>query len=148
MNNKKRFVLYFLIIFIMIGIIPIFSANAMEGFVPCGRSTDDLTTPGIDESTPCSLCHLFVLSKRIIDFVTINIIVPLGALMFIIGGVMLLNARGEPERIAKGKKILTTAVIGFLIISTAWLIVNTIIVFFTPAGSPFQNWGTIDCPVP
>jgi len=146
MNNKKIFVLYFLIIFILAGTIPIFSVEA-QGLVPCGRETDDPGTP-IDETVPCTLCHLFVLFKRIVDFVTINIIFPLAALMFVVGGVMLLTAGGGPRRIEKGKKILTAVVIGLVIILAAWLIVNTVIVFLTPAGSPFQAWHTIVCPVP
>ena len=117
------------------------------GLVPCGRTCDDPTTD-ICECCPCTLCHLFVLFKRIVDFVTINIIFPLAILMIVIGGVILLTAGGDPGRIGQGKKILKAAIIGVIIIIVAWLIVDTIIVLLTPAGSPFQAWYTINCPVP
>jgi uncharacterized protein HemY len=68
--------------------------------------------------------------------------------MIVIGGVMFLTAAGNPGRIETSKKILTSVVIGLLIIFLAWLIVDTIIMFMTKSGSPFQNWKTINCPVP
>jgi heme/copper-type cytochrome/quinol oxidase subunit 4 len=78
----------------------------------------------------------------------INIIFPLAALMFVVGGVMFLTAGGNPGRIGTAKKIVTAVVMGIVIILVAWLIVDTVITFITPAGSPFQSWHTIDCPVP
>jgi hypothetical protein len=117
------------------------------GLVPCDRSCDDPCTAEC-ECAPCTLCHLFVLAKRIIDFLTLNILFPLAVLMIVIGGVMFLTAAGDPGRIGTAKKILTSVVIGLVIIFLAWLIVDTIIMFITKSGSPFQNWTTIDCPVP
>ena len=118
----------------------------LGGLVPCGRNCNDPCTKEC-ECCPCTLCHLFVLFKRIVDFLTLNIIFPLAVLMIVIGGVMFLTAAGDPGRIGTAKKILTSVVIGLAIIFLAWLIVDTIIMFLTPAGSPFQNWSTIDCPV-
>ena len=61
---------------------------------------------------------------------------------------MFLTAGGDPGRIGGAKKILTATVIGLVIIFVAWLIVDTVITFLTPAGSPFQDWSTINCPLP
>ena len=50
------------------------------------------------------------------------------AIIFVIyGGFLFIMARGDPGKIAKGKKTLTTAVIGVAIAILATLIVNTII---------------------
>jgi len=116
------------------------------GLVPCGKNCDDPCTKSC-ECCPCTLCHLFVLFKRIVDFLTLNIIFPLAVLMIVVGGVMFLTAGGDPGRIGGAKKILTATVIGLAIILAAWLIVDTVITFLTPASSPFQNWSTIDCPL-
>jgi hypothetical protein len=117
------------------------------GLVPCGRMCDDPCTIEC-ECAPCTLCHLFVLAKRVIDFLTLNVLFPLAVLVIVIGGIMFLTAAGNPGRIETSKKILTSVVIGLLIIFLAWLIVDTIIMFMTKSGSPFQNWKTINCPVP
>jgi len=126
--------------------IPCPGGKCKGGLVPCGRSCDDPCTKEC-ECAPCTLCHLFVLFKRIVDFLTLNIIFPLAVLMIVVGGVMFLTAGGDPGRIGGAKKILTATVIGLAIILAAWLIVDTVITFLTPAGSPFQNWSTINCPV-
>jgi hypothetical protein len=116
------------------------------GLVPCGKNCDDPCTKSC-ECCPCTLCHLFVLFKKIVDFLTLNIIFPLAVLMIVVGGVMFLTVGGDPGRIGSAKKILTATVIGLVIILAAWLIVDTVITFLTPANSPFQSWETIDCPV-
>ena len=125
------------------------------GLVPCGRSCDDPTTE-IVESAPCTLCHLFVLFKRIVDFLTVNVVFPLTVLMFVVGGVIFLTAAGSPERITQGRNILTTAAIGLIIMLIAWLIVNTVLVSTTTGHLPRPGevgtilgkpWNKIECPV-
>lgn len=115
------------------------------GLVPCGRQSDDPDTP-LNECCPCTLCHFFVLIKKIIDFLTIDIAFPLLALMITAGGIMYLTSGGDPKRLNTAKTILKNAAIGVLIILCAWVIVDTLITFLTPANSPFQNWSTIQCP--
>ena len=122
-------------------------AELRGGLVPCGKSCNDPCTKEC-ECCPCTLCHLFVLFKKIVDFITIDVLFPLAVLMIVVGGVMFLTAAGDPGRIGTAKKILTSVIIGLVIVFLAWLIVDTIIMFITPANSLFQNWSTIDCPVP
>jgi len=117
------------------------------GLVPCGRHIDDPNT-NINETAPCSLCHIFVLIKRIIDFATGVIAFPILVLMIIVGGITWITAGGSESRISRGKEIIKTAVIAIIILLAAWLIIDTIIVFLTPAGALWQNWSTINCPVP
>jgi hypothetical protein len=88
------------------------------------------------------------LFKRIVDFLAKDVLFPLAVLMIVIGGVMFLTAAGDPGRIGTAKRILTSVVIGLLIIFLAWLIVDTIIMFITKSDSPFRNWNEIDCPLP
>jgi len=120
------------------------------GLVPCGRMCDDTNTD-ICECDPCTLCHLFVLFKRIVDFLAKDVLFPLAVLMIIIGGVMFLTAAGDPGRIGNAKKILTAVVIGLVIIFLAWLIVDTIIGVLVRTDNPFgmvlRNWSDIPCPI-
>jgi hypothetical protein len=125
------------------------------GLVPCGRMRDDFST-SIDESAPCSVCHIFVLTERIIKFLVLYIIIPFGILMIIVGGGMFLTSTGDLERIATSKKILKTAIVGLVIILSAWIIVNTVIFFLTEGRPPLpgevaqvlgQPWHEVFCPV-
>ena len=38
------------------------------GLVPCGRTADDPATTGLDEAAPCTVCHLIVGGKGVIDY--------------------------------------------------------------------------------
>jgi len=114
------------------------------GLVPCGRLINDPNT-AIDESAPCTLCHFFVLAKRVVDYAVVNILIPLAILMIVIGGTILLTAGGDPGRVSQGKQILKATLIAIAIVLAGWIIVDTIITVLTPAGSPFQDWSTITC---
>ncbi len=55
----------------------------------------------------------------------------LALLMFVVGGIMLMISGGNSENVDKGKKIITGAVWGIVIVFTSWLIVNFIIIALT-----------------
>jgi len=124
------------------------------GLVPCGRLVNDPNT-NIDETAPCTLCHLFVLLRRIVDFALTNIVFPLAILMTAIGSFFLLTSAGDPARVSQGKKLITTVVIGVIIILAGWLIVNTFLYFLTGEATPGgiatilgKPWHEFSCPVP
>ena len=112
---------------------PVFASA--DGLVPCGGENED----------PCTLCHLFVMLKRAIDF----LIAPPGGIVFIIatlmlvaGGVMFLVSSGEPDKIATAKKTMTNAILGLIIIFSAWLFIN---LFYSVMGYGWGEWNEIDC---
>lgn len=86
------------------------------GLVPCGEANN-----------PCTLCHLFQLISKIIDFVLKDLLLPLAILGFLIGGIMIITAGGSENQLEKGKSIIWSTVIGIFIAFAAWLIVDTII---------------------
>ena len=55
----------------------------------------------------------------------------LALLMFIYGGFIWMTSGGDKERVTKGRKTLTWAVIGLLVIFGAYIAVNTIITAIT-----------------
>lgn len=117
--------------------------------VPCGRNCDDPTTNN-NECCACNFCHIFLLIKRIIDFLS-----PMAAVvvvvMFLTGGIMFITAAGNPDKITKARKALTSAVIGFAIVLLSWSIVNIVIAFATGhvkggiATIYGMKWNEINC---
>ncbi len=148
---KKIFLIIFLILFFF-SLIPI---QTQAGLVPCGAKVDNPATPYIDESQPCTLCHIFVLFKNIIDFLLIptpvNGGVPLvpiiAGLMIGIGGFLFFFVAESPESVQKGTNIIKSTIIGLLIIYAAWVIVNA---FFGIIGvaewTGLKTWWQIPCP--
>jgi len=123
------------------------------GLVPCGRIIDDPTTL-LRESDPCTLCHIFVLVARVVQFLTKDVAFPLLVLMILIGGFFLLTAAGSISRIEQGKNIIKIAVIAIVLLLAFWVIINTVIFFMTggEVGGiatiiTGQPWNEIACPV-
>jgi len=100
--------------------------------VPCGTST----TP------PCTWCHLMQLIKNVIDFL-MYIVIPLAAVMIVVGGIFIMTAGGSTERVSKGREIVTAAIVGLLIALLSWLIIDTIIKII--AGGSFGPWNKLSC---
>lgn len=118
MKNSKFKIQNLLIIIILVGFF-LFSGTQIlaacpTGLVPCGTS-----------DCPCTFCHIFSLIDNVLDFVLFKLLLPVAALMFIIGGFFLLIARGDPQQFNRAKSILTATVIGLFIIFVAFIFVGT-----------------------
>lgn len=144
MENQKLRLLFLIIFLAVFGFFPLISLAA--GLVPCGG-------PGQD---PCRLCHFFVLFKNIIDFLLIPgplnsglPIVPLIAtVMMVVGGLMFYLGGASPGTLTKAKSLLTSVVIGLIIIYGAWVIINTFFMFIGVADwtGLKEGWWKIKCP--
>ena len=158
---SKKIVILLLVIFIGSLFFPVLAlagnykyGNDMvhyEGLVPCGKATSSLAriydkegniikeeeSPEI--AKPCEFCHLFVMLDGIIDFFMIQILPPVVVLMMVIAGIMFFFAGGNPALMLQAKKLITSVVIGVVIIFSAYLIVGTVL---TVAG--VQSWTTLD----
>lgn len=112
----KKFLIIILIFIVAAGFV--FGSTACAaGLVPCGG-------PG-DIYKDCELCHFIMMIKNIMDFL-VNTSFIVVSLMVAVGGIMYLTAGGG-SRIETAKKTITGALIGFVIIISSWLIVNSIL---------------------
>ena len=102
---------------------------------------------------PCTFCHFFVMLDGIIDFVLLQLVPVIAVLMLVIGGVMFALAGftewGLPFTFEQAKKLMTSVVIGLVIIFAAWLIID---LFFKVIGvvewTGLQSgWFSIKCPI-
>jgi predicted secreted protein len=83
------------------------------GLVPCGT-----------EGCPCQLCDLFAMITKIIGWFVGNIVLPVGALMLIIGGVMFMTSAGDPQKLERAKSLLKSTAIGLVIFFCGWLVIG------------------------
>lgn len=129
---KKFLFMNFLII---IALSPNLSSAA--GLVPCG---------GPGEAT-CSLCHLFQLFNNLIKEIFTWVVPTIAVLMLVYGGTMLIFGGGKPETLNQAKGIITSVIIGILIIFAAWIIVNTVLKAsgLIDSSSPLWKWYDIPC---
>ncbi len=152
---KKTKILFIVLIVLFVGCFLIASQASAQGLVPCGR-TEDVPSTAIDESAPCSLCHFFILIEIILEFVFFKLTPPLALLMLIIGGGMFILAAGNPTTIITARKIITSVLIGIVIIYGAFFLIGIFlssIHLATWTEQMYSQWWnqgifTIDCDVP
>lgn len=96
----------------------------------------------------CNICYLAVTAINIANFLIYDAALPAAAALVAIGGIMLLISGASEERRTLGKKMLTSTLIGIIIVLVAWLAVDTVMKIFTGTigftDSPAQlntEWG-------
>jgi len=124
------------------------------GFVPCGRKADDLDTSNC-ECCPCTLCHAFLVFKRITDFLIKDLFFPLLVLAIIIAGILHVFGAIRITDITKAKAVLTAGAIGTMVIFTSWMTINFFLYFMihekTNEGIATifsEPWSEISCNYP
>jgi hypothetical protein len=134
---QLRKILFF-IIFLIILVFPLISRAA--GLVPCGGEREN----------PCTLCDFFLMFQGIVNFFLFNIVLIVAVLMLVIGGFLFFFAGGSPSSLSRAKSVITSTVIGLIIIYTAWLIINTffVIIGVSDWTGLAGGWFKIDCIIP
>lgn len=107
-----------------------------DRLLPCG--------PGTGED--CNICHLFELIDNVLQFAMFKIVPVLAGLMLIIGGVWFYFSGASEENRRRARAILTSVVIGIVLILSAWIVVNTILVE-TGIVEGGSLWYDIDCSI-
>lgn len=79
----------------------------------------------------CTICHMAVGIINLTNFLMKDIAFPAAVLLVTVGGIMLLVSGPSEPRRTLAKQILTSTVIGLIIILLAWIGVDTIIKVLT-----------------
>lgn len=135
MKTGKKIIVLTVLVFVFV---PVFAhAVSWWPLVPCGTSVNP---------APCNQCDLLRLLKNIIDFVLIGLMPPAAAILFVWGGFLILMGGANPGWITQGKSIFWNTAIGVAIISSSWLITNTIVRSLA-ADNIAPEWWKFECRV-
>jgi len=114
MKKNKLIIILALSVFV---ILPAFALA--DGLVPCGGHGEPA----------CSLCYLYVLAQKVMNFLAYTIAPTVAILVVAYGGFMILTAGSNPSNKQAGYKAIKAAIIGILIVFGAWIIVNEFLLF-------------------
>jgi hypothetical protein len=122
----------FAIICLSLFLIPSYSYAFMGcdiTIVPCG--TDENDDGEISGGEMCQFSDIFILVNNILVYVMTCLAPIVSAIMLIFGGFYYMIAGVNPGKLEEGKKIITAAIVGLVIIFVAWILLNT---FLTSMG--------------
>ncbi|MDO8430199.1 MAG: pilin [bacterium] len=107
------------------------------GLVPCtgfNKNTGELD---------CTLCSVFELIRRIIDWL-VEFILAISVGFIIWAGISMMFSGGDPSGLTKAKEMLTTAIYGVALALGGWLIIGTLLGVLT-GSDKIMPWNKITC---
>ncbi len=137
LRNYRKFFLAFII---LLSVTVFLSPNLVsaQGLVPC-------------QGTDCTMCHFADLANNIIKFL-FGLAVMVFVVMMVVAGFGLVTSGGNPAALSDAKSKLVNAIIGLLIMFSAWLLIDTIMRALLPGGqgeiSGWGPWSQIECWAP
>ena len=94
----------------------------------------------------CTFCHIFELANNIIVYLMTCLTPIISGVMLIIGGFYFMIAGVDPGKMEQGKKIITAAIVGLIVIFVSWVLLNT---FLTSIGiaewTGLGSWWEFKC---
>lgn len=132
---RKNILSIALISFVILGLMSQFTFSA--GLVPCGP-------PSLGFKAECTTCDFYQLINNIINFITLQVVPVLAVTMIVVGAFFLITAGGSETSITKGKDIIKMAIIGSVIIMSAWLIIDVVLKNLA-TGDVSKSWYNIKC---
>lgn len=104
------------------------------GLVPCGQTTNDPATD-INESAPCTICHIVVGGNGLIKW-GLGIMTVVAITVIFAMAVLYVVSAGDEGMMKTAKSGITAALIGFAIMLSAWLIVNIVLTVLADTTTP------------
>lgn len=121
-----------------------------SGFVPCGGppGSDDPATTDSDESSICTICHIIVMAKRVVDW-AFKVITFFAIAIIVAMGILYIVSTGDEKLISTAKGGIKATLYGFALLLLAWLIVNVILYIaaknLSELGAQTDSWFEFKC---
>lgn len=118
------------------------TVSSSGGILPCNRNQDNPSTPWND-TVECGVCHFLLLIQLIIQYL-LKLMVYITVLAMTIGGTMYMVAAGNTSIVNTAKQMINYAVVGFVVMLTAWIFINTVF-FVLKFNNPLGGQWFIAC---
>jgi hypothetical protein len=116
---------------------------ADTGIVPaCPANNPNCTDPYSPDNY--GTCEFVSLINNVITFF-IGMASVFAMIVFVYAGYLMVLSQGNAGQVSKAKGMFTNVLIGYVIMLSAFLIVNTIMSMLVGSSSSLLNWGQIEC---
>ena len=105
------------------------SGDVVGGFIPCGKMCDDPSS-SYNESEACSIPHIFLLLKNLLEFAMWKLGLLIVAVMAVVTAVVSFFSFGSGSILTQIKASWRGILIGYLIMLSSWLLINILLGFF------------------
>ncbi len=121
----------------------IFAVCAIAFFVSVPMITYGALVPC--EGAGCSTCHIVTTVNGVVKWL-VQIMVVLAGLILAWAGFTMVTSGGSSEKISHAKEMMVNSLIGFIILLSAWLVVDTILKALVGETLPgYGPWNEIQC---
>jgi hypothetical protein len=105
---------------------------ALAALVPCDGPT-------------CQACDLVKMGQTILTWI-IGIMATIIAIVIVVAGLKMVTSGGNVSKVSEARGMMTNAIVGFIILLSGWLIVDTFMKMFVKDSIPgFGPWNEISC---
>lgn len=141
MFKSLNICLFALALAVILFALPFFALAQSGGLTLFGvnLNCDPSLPPDDSMGNGCGLQEVIIFMNGILKFLLNTVIGPVAVLMLVMGGYYFLTAAGSTERIEKGKKIITVALIGVVIAAVAGIIVGILSGILTGQNVPLPT---------
>ena len=108
--------------------------TSAAGLVPCG---------GVGEPDCDNICYLVLLIKNVSNWLAVVFGI-VAVIIIIIAGLRLVISVGDVSAKTNARRLISTALFGYILILGGWFIVGTFLNFLVP-GSSYLAWSTLEC---
>jgi len=98
-----------------------------------------LVTCGVGDAAQCTFPDFFVLLNTIMEFLVVTVAVPLAVVTIVYGGIMITIYASNSGKREEGKKIIWTAIKGFVLVLAAFILVKFIVLSLTGDVGLLEN---------
>lgn len=88
----------------------------------------------------CDYCDVTAMIEKVIRWLVLVLTI-IGALLFVYAGFIYTSSRGDVGRTKKGKDMLVSVIVGFIVLLSAWMIIDVIMKTFV--GGDVGVWNSV-----
>lgn len=127
-----------------IGILVLVVLFAFPSHVFAGEGFFGPIVPSCDPVAGCGKAELIQLASNLFNFL-ISLAMFITVIFTLWGGFIFLTSGGSTDRIERGKKTITAAIVGLIIVLVAWVTINILMDFFTNCTGSWYIFESLTC---